>query len=281
MISIKHNLSSHIFTIVSTALAFTVTGFILTAWWAGGEMIEHIQDHGEIMVFPEQNIDNENVNELRDQIFDLEGVDQVSYIDEQSAAEQMSIVLGEDDEILNYYDSSPFSSYLQVNTTGDDMSLLIDNISDFDYVEHLRSNQDILNQIETIASITAYLGGLFLALVAGMTLVITSHIVRLGLMSRYEEIITLKLLGATNRFISTPFVLEGTLLGVLGGILSIIIIQIGMPQIYNMLNEALPFIPLPNLMDFTPILSLSFPLAGAFFGSIGSIFTLVQARDIK
>lgn len=279
LISLKHNRSSHLFTIVSTALAFTVSGFILTAWWAGGEVIEHVKDHGEIMAFPNEELSSEDIGDLQDQIFQLEGVEQVSYIDEEAAAEQMSLILGEDDRILDYYDTSPLANYLQINTTGENISFVMDSVSEFEQIEYLRSNEGILDQIETLSNITGFLGGLFMALVAGMTMVITSHIVRLGLMSRRDEIITLKLLGASNKFISSPFVLEGTLLGILGGALSVVLIQLGMPQIYGMLADALPFMPLPNLMNFTPYLSIGFPLAGALFGCLGSMFTLLNTRN--
>jgi cell division transport system permease protein len=66
---------------------------------------------------------------------------------------------------------------------------------------------------------TALIGGAFAA-VAG---IIIATAVRLAVFARREEIAIMRLVGATNGFIQSPFLIEGLMAGLLGGILAVVL----------------------------------------------------------
>ena len=68
-------------------------------------------------------------------------------------------------------------------------------------------------------------------------LLIIGNTIRLDIQSRYQEIIVTKLIGATNAFIRRPFLYGGVWYGLLGGLMSWLIVEIGYLAISGPLNR--------------------------------------------
>ena len=108
------------------------------------------------------------------------------------------------------------------------------------------------------------------------TIVIISHIIRLGIYNNREQINTLALLGAPKFFISFPYLLEGLLLTVGGGILAVVMTTLVIKYIYARMMGPLPFIPLPSveiLISNTLILIIA---ASTILGIVGSLIGLAS-----
>ena len=126
------------------------------------------------------------------------------------------------------------------------------------------------------------LGGLLLALiVAGACLYIVGTTIRLGVFARREEIEILKLVGATDRFVRGPFLLEGALQGFLGAALALALLftahRIAAPRVEAALSVALSHLRI----EFLPIAQLSLGLAaGALLGLLGSRIALGRYLDV-
>ncbi|WP_207453283.1 permease-like cell division protein FtsX [Desertivibrio insolitus] len=102
----------------------------------------------------------------------------------------------------------------------DDAELLHDSLSSLAGVESVVDQRSYLDQIFSVlnaASITAVAIAV-LMLVAAVLLIATT--IRLSAFSRRRELSIMRLVGASNRFIQTPFVLEGVLAALLGSVLA-------------------------------------------------------------
>ncbi|MCD4741495.1 MAG: FtsX-like permease family protein, partial [Desulfobacteraceae bacterium] len=71
-----------------------------------------------------------------------------------------------------------------------------------------------------------------------IALFITANTVRLAFFSRKEEINIMHLVGATDRFIKTPFYLEGLIQGAIGGIAGLIILLISYLSLSSSASDA-------------------------------------------
>jgi cell division transport system permease protein len=69
--------------------------------------------------------------------------------------------------------------------------------------------------------------GLLAVLLIVASVLLVSNTIRLSLFSRRREVEVMKLVGATDWFIRWPFVIEGIVLGALGGLLAILLLLIG------------------------------------------------------
>jgi cell division transport system permease protein len=101
-----------------------------------------------------------------------------------------------------------------------DADILIESISGLAGVQNVEDQRGYLDQIFSVlnaASFTA-IGVAVLMLVAAVLLIATT--IRLSAFSRRRELGIMRLVGASNRFIQTPFILEGVFAALIGSILA-------------------------------------------------------------
>src|SRR5690606_34202691 len=110
-----------------------------------------------------------------------------------------------------------------------------------------RQYLDAIFQVLSVASYTA-IGIAGLMLVAAVLLIATT--IRLSAYSRRKEIGIMRLVGASNRFIQTPFILEGVFSAVIGSILAgAAVIGIVHYFITGYLAPRMPFVNFVNISD--------------------------------
>lgn len=94
----------------------------------------------------------------------------------------------------------------------------------------------------------------FLLVVASILLI--SNTIRLSLFSRRREVEVMKLVGATDWFIRWPFVIEGVVLGALGGVLAIALLGVGKVALVDPLTSDFALIAAPETISFGVLVSL-------------------------
>jgi cell division transport system permease protein len=97
----------------------------------------------------------------------------------------------------------------------------------FGFVEDVRFGRDWVRKLDHLRNITGLVGLVIGLAFAAVAVVIIGVTIRLTLMQRAREISVMRLVGATNWFIRGPFLLEGALKGILGGLLSLLLCYAG------------------------------------------------------
>jgi cell division transport system permease protein len=97
----------------------------------------------------------------------------------------------------------------------------------FSFVEDVRFGREWVRKLDHLRNITGLVGLVIGLAFAAVAVVIIGVTIRLTLMQRAREISVMRLVGATNWFIRGPFLLEGALKGVLGGLLSLLLCYAG------------------------------------------------------
>jgi cell division transport system permease protein len=121
---------------------------------------------------------------------------------------------------------------------------------------------------------------LFLALAAGSA-VLVANTLRLGVFSRRDEIEIMRLVGASDAFVETPFLIEGFLQGALGGTVAAALLFAGataaLPRLGRALGSAV--LPVARRDVLPPALLLALVGAGAALGLLAS--ALAVGRELK
>ena len=269
------NWISNIFTLLSTGLIFFILATVISSWWISNQVIEIIQEEAEINVYFNEDIENIE-DEIIEQITSIEGVRAVKVVNEDEAYDRMAEVLGKEARVLEFLDDNPFSPFIEVQIYIDEMDTIIDKLNIITGIEYIRDNREVLDRVSNIANILKFIGYLVITVVTISTIVIISHIIRLGIYNNREQINTLALLGAPKFFISFPYLLEGLLLTVGGGILAVVMTTLVIKYIYARMMGPLPFIPLPPveiLISNTLILIIA---ASTILGIVGSLIGLAS-----
>jgi len=120
-----------------------------------------------------------------------------------------------------------------------------------------------LERLYTILEIAKRSVAIITLLFAFAVLLIIGNTIRLDIQNRYQEIIVTKLIGATNAFIRRPFLYGGLWYGLLGGLISWLIVEIGYIAIsgpinkLNLLYQADLVLITFNFQDFIILISSS------------------------
>lgn len=182
-----------------------------------------IKDLIEVEVFLFE-VDERTTDQIRQQLEDQELVEQVTYISKDSASAVMRREFGSGVEELAELNFLPASFRLSVNTDAgaeqiDGMVSSIQNIRGVDEVEY---NAALLRVMESNLNTFSMVGGGigFLILLAAVILVYNT--IRLTIYAKRDLIRAMKLVGATNKFIRSPFIVEGILQGLIAGMLAVI-----------------------------------------------------------
>jgi cell division transport system permease protein len=97
----------------------------------------------------------------------------------------------------------------------------------FGFIEDVRYGREWVQKLDSIRNVTGLVGLVIGTAFAAVAVVIIGVTIRLTLLQRAREISIMRLVGATNWFIRGPFLLEGALKGLLGGLLSLVLCYAG------------------------------------------------------
>lgn len=123
-----------------------------------------------------------------------------------------------------------------------DSAILEETFSGVPGVQSVSDQRSLLDQIFSLLRVASYtaVGVAGLMLIAAMLLISTT--IRLSAYSRRREIGIMRLVGASNRFIQTPFVIEGVLAALIGSVLaSVASLAIVRFFVQDFLAKSVPF----------------------------------------
>ncbi len=278
---IRLNVFSTTLTILSTGLIFYILAMILSGWWVSSYVIKVVQGEAEINVYLNEGIVNSTpeVQLMMERINGIEGVRAVRLVNQEEAYQRMAEVLGKEAKVLEKFEENPFSAFVELKINLEAIDSVLDQLNQLVGVEHIRDNRDVLDRLRHIAGVLRLIGILVVVAVGISTLVIISHIIRLGIANNKEQINTLRLLGAPERFIALPFLLEGLVLTLGGGILAVALAAFSLNYLYAQLAGPLPFIPLPPREGLVAGMGIVVLSLSAVLGIVGSLLGLPSVKN--
>jgi cell division transport system permease protein len=138
-------------------------------------------------------------------------------------------------------------------------------------VAKVRYQRDMAEKLLRVARGARLMGLILGGVMALAALMLVSTTIQLGVHSRRREIRIMQLVGATNGFIRAPFLIEGAVQGLVGGIAAAVLLLVGYSYAYHGLTITLPFLELIYSAQFMALSGLGLALCGVLFGLIGSL----------
>lgn len=111
------------------------------------------------------------------------------------------------------------------------------------------------------------------ALLIGASLLLIGNTIRLSIYTRRREIEVMRLVGATRWFIRWPFMIEGVVVGILGGAIAILVLWIGKVTVVDPLADKFALMNAQDSMSFVALVACLF-IAAILVSAIGSGLTL-------
>jgi cell division transport system permease protein len=140
-------------------------------------------------------------------------------------------------------------------------------------IEEVRNREEDTNKILSATRVVKITMALLAALLCVASVLLIANTIRLSLYARRREVEVMKLVGATDWFIRWPFVLEGVLVGAIGGVLAILLLGVVKIALVDPLAAEFALIAAPDTINFGVLIAV---LLGASVGvsAIGSGLSL-------
>jgi len=123
-------------------------------------------------------------------------------------------------------------------------------------IAEVKDKKDDREKILTATRVIKLTGGGLAILLVLASVLLISNTIRLSLFSRRREVEVMKLVGATDWFIRWPFMIEGVLLGALGGILAVLLLGVTKVALLDPLATDLPLLAAPETMNFGALIAI-------------------------
>lgn len=218
-----------------------------------------IKDLIEVEVFL-FDVDEETKDRIENSLNNREIVLSMNYISKDSASAIMKRDFGPGVEELVDLNFLPASFRLKVDTDAGapQIESLVSSIRNLRGVDEVQYNEGLLRIMESNLNMLSLIGGGIGLLILLASVILVYNTIRLTIYAKRELIRAMKLVGATNGFIRSPFIIEGVLQGILAGIFAV-------TCIFFIFEFAIP-IYLPEMGSLSWPFGSWYFLTGAMFG---------------
>ena len=274
--NLRLNLLMSVTAVTTTAVCVLILGLGLLVDAHVEGIVRNVGQDVAITAFFPDDTSQEKVDEIVSSVQGYPEVNESAYVSKEEALERFRETFAEQPDIAGSIDSDvlPASLEIQLNSSSDSSAvadrLRAEGFQD-DEIRYPQQTVDRLNQI------TSYLvwglrGATALFLVASVLLIFNT--IRLSIFARRKEIEVMKLVGASDSFVRTPFVLEGLVQGLIGAIPAALLV-IWMDSLFvGWAQENLPFFPISSGAINALIVLLFLLFVGALMGVAGSFFSV-------
>jgi cell division transport system permease protein len=140
-------------------------------------------------------------------------------------------------------------------------------------IDEVRNREEDTNKILSVTRVVKITMALLAGLLGVASILLIANTIRLSLYARRREVEVMKLVGATDWFIRWPFVLEGVIVGALGGVLAILLLGVAKVAVVDPLAKDFALIASPDTIHF-PLLIAILLLAAIAVSALGSGLSL-------
>ena len=240
-------------------------------------MLGDISQENVIMVFIEDDATDDEIVEMGRKIRDIENVQEAVFVPKEEAFPEVMESIGSAAALFEGMESDLLPDAYEI--TLNDMEKYdasVKELEKLDNVIQLRHNREFASQLTNIRTTGGYISIAVILMLLVVSLFIISNTVKVTMYNRRLEIKIMKSVGATKWFIRWPFIVEGIVLGVISGLISLGIVFV----IYHFASDAVADIsgvfavkPVP-FKDYVLFMLAAFVATGVITGAFGSIVSM-------
>lgn len=273
--SVIRNFSLSLASISCITITLIIVAIAIMASLNINNFTDEIEKDLTIVVFLDRDADASDIKSVKTELDKISNVEKITFISKDEVKEQMREESEVFAKVLDGYDEgeSPLKDTYQVKVKEiERIKVTADRIKKIDSVSVVRYGEGMVEKlVSAFTSIKNVTYGVVIALIV-VTVFLIVNTIKLTISARKREIGIMRLVGASNFTIKTPFIIEGMILGVLGSIVPVIFTTYGYIAFYKHFDGYL-FSQLIVLIKPEPFIyttSLMVIIIGILVGMIGS-----------
>ena len=243
-------------------------------------IVKQAQSGVAVTVFFDEGLDDMRIQEIGQEISVRAEVSRIVFISAEEAWDSFK-----DDYLGEYVDTfgddNPLADCANFEIYLNDVSMqdsLVQYLSTISGIREVHKSANVADALTSFNSLITYVSLGIIAILLAVSVFLISNTVAIGITVRREEIAIMKLIGATDFTVRSPFLLEGILLGLIGASLPLAVIYYIYDNLVNyliskyaVLNSILVFLPVEEI--FYTLVPISV-IMGVGIGFLGSLFTV-------
>ena len=236
--------------------------------------LQGLEERVEIVAFVLRGTPAETITLATQDIASFPEVQDVTYVTEEQALARARRELVEFRDAYRDLQVNPLPASIEVrlkpgNRDAATVERVAQRLRGFGFINDVRYGREWVQKLDHLRNITGIVGLVIGLAFAAVAVVIIGVTIRLTLLQRAREISIMRLVGATNWFIRGPFLLEGALKGVLGGLLSLVLCYAGYLLFRDQSGGAFA-----GLIFFVPYQMVAIVMFGVLLGLGGSLVSV-------
>ena len=224
-------------------------------------LIGDLEDQNEVVALVDESYSSEQAQALQSTVASIPNVSDAAFVDRAVAMD--TFMNNFDSDFRDGIDETVFRHRFVIHLN--DISLMSQTEAELENVEGIvkvKAHLEYANAFITIRNIVSVVSLVLTVILVFVSMFIMSNTIKLATFGRREEIAIMKMVGATNSFIRLPFIIEGLVLGVLGGGLAFLA-EWGL---YSLLASRLMGTLVGSFISVIPFTEVAIPMLIAYLG---------------
>ncbi len=277
--------------VITIYLSLLLVGVFVVSGFFVNQIVASVEQKVQITIFLKDGAAASDVTALQQALVADPLVKNVSYVSKDQALARFKQEMKDTPEIYKQLENNPLPASLEVELKDPrQVAVMVAHIKantvfpktighPTDPERDLRYGQKVIKQLFAFTQVARVIEGVFIVMLAVVSLIFINNTIRLAIYARRKEIGIQRLVGASNWFIRTPFLMEGVLQGLIGALLAILTLVVVQAAILPKLRDTLRFLPIDLSAGSLTQLSFILVLSGMVIGLVGS--ALAMRRYLK
>jgi cell division transport system permease protein len=257
-----------------SALSITTIAFSLFAFDLFGlvalnlrSALRQVESRVEIRAFVAEGTRPDAASAAVGDVQSFPEVERVTLVSETEALERARQELGEFEDV---FDAGILPASIEVRLREgfrhpDQVRDVAERLAKYDFIDDIRYGEEWVEKLYRLRTIATFVGLALGTTFALVSIIIIGSTIRMAVLARAREIQVMRLVGATRGFIRAPFLIEGLLKGLFGGIIALALSFVTYATLGRLVIQA-------EFFGFGhSVLGL---LAGALIGFLGSAYSV-------
>ena len=256
----KHGLMSFASVTIIMACLIIMGVFVMLALNINS-IIDKLEAQNEIVAFVDESYTEARAVGLKNAVLSVDNVSGVEFVTRKEAMSSFSEDY--DNGLFDEIDPSTFRDRYVVHVY--DISLTAQTKADLEKVEGIakvNAHLEYADGFIKVRNVVSIISAVLVAILAVISVFIMSNTIKLAAFTRREEIAIMRMVGGTNSFIRFPFIVEGLILGLLGGGLGFLAVW----GLYALVCSNLLTSVMSGLIEIVVFSSIMWPLLAVFLG---------------
>lgn len=245
-------------------------------------IVEIAESGVAVTAFFDEGMSEAEIFEIGEKIEARSEVSEMIYVSAEEAWEEYKeIYFSENPQLAEgFADDNPLANsahyeiYVSDVELQDELVIYLESMKGEDGIRKINQSEDIANILSDFNVLIGYASVAIIGLLLAVSVFLISNTITIGINSRREEIGIMKLIGATNTFARTPFLIEGIVIGLVGALIPLVALFFGYRELvsyvmgeFHLLTGVLQFLPAVELFRALIPVALILSVGIGFFGS--------------